>query len=165
MAISPNDRKEIRDTLNDQEKYILEKLSGDRKSHALHFIQLEGQLEEIKETNKEINSTLERIAIHLSGKMDNANDKIEKLKDYHDTDLKDIKENNMVRIGNNKFMFWTFAAIFLFAFWSEVGAVVNNIFQKQGFEKINHNEFVLQKPRLRGGFVVHPKDTVKPNIK
>lgn len=170
MTLSSNDRKEIRENLNDSQKYIMEKLSGDRKAHSLHFLNIEGKIEDLKDGDIEIKDLLKKLYLQsiengssleiLTGKHNVLSDSVASLKDYHDNDLKPIKENLMFRVGKNKYVFWAITAVFLFSFWKEAIHLVNGRLVKEGIDTPIHIEYVNQKPRTRGGFIEYPKDTL-----
>lgn len=79
---------------------------------------------------------------------------IKKLSDYHNEDLKPIKDNILIRLGNNYKLLILIAVIFVFSFWNQIDNVVHNYTEKQGLKYQDYGYPIL----LRG-------ETINDSIK
>ena len=113
MTLSTSDKQEIKDQLSNQEKYILEVISGDRKTHAIHFRNIDNELQSIQNKQETILLKIEQL---------NKNcltcDNSKNIKDYQ----KKMKPYELL-MDYKRVPFYTATILFLTMIWDKLPVV------------------------------------------
>jgi small nuclear ribonucleoprotein (snRNP)-like protein len=136
MTLSNDQKQQFEKDLNNSERFILEKLSGDRKASYRKFEKVNSDVAEVLKETRLISATLETYVLSENVKADNVEKKIEK-----------IEKNKLVKLGYMDKLLVIMAFIILVAFWQQVNAVITHFASKQGIEVYENN---AQYIKLRG---------------
>ena len=125
MTLSLDDREQIKDQLSAQEKYLVEKLSGDRKTHAIHFRSIDHELTVIKNHQEIMLLKIEQLAELVK------TDKCSTCQ--NGKDLKTYKEKMYpyeFLMNYKRIPFYTASVLFLMLIWNKLPFVWNIVKSK-----------------------------------
>ena len=99
----------------EQEKRLLE--------NSINIGKLNEKMTFVRESNRELHKKIDLLFVQIEKNNAEREADVLSLRAHHDEDIKPMKKNAFIVIGNNKWLSFIYWAVIIFAFWQQINQI------------------------------------------